>query len=112
MFNLRPAPDAPVVSTEGDEQALTLRWSPAREGQHYRLQVAKDEAFGEVLVDEQLDSPQWRMERPKSKVFFRVQVIDVDAFQGAWSLPQRIDPPPLPWYIQVLPVAIVLLLAI
>jgi hypothetical protein len=112
MFILRPAPDAPAVSTEGDEKALTIRWSPAREGQHYRLQVAKDEAFREVLVDEQLDSPEWQMERPKSKVFFRVQVIDVDGFQGAWSLPQRIDPPPLPWYIQILPVAIVLLLAI
>ena len=74
--------------------------------------VAKDETFADVLVDEQLDSPEWRMERPKSRVFFRVQVIDVDGFRGAWSLPQRIDPPPLPWYIQILPVAIILLLAI
>jgi hypothetical protein len=111
-FILRPAPDAPAVSTEGDEKALTIRWSPAREGQHYRLQVAHDDQFREVIVDEQLDSPEWGMERPKSKVFFRVQVIDVDGFQGAWSLPQIIDPPPLPWYIQVLPVALVLLLAI
>ncbi len=95
-FILRPAPDAPAVSTEGDEKALTIRWSPAREGQHYRLQVAEEETFLEAIVDERLDSPEWQMERPKSSVFFRVQVIDVDGFQGAWSLPQRIDPPPFP----------------
>jgi hypothetical protein len=112
MFTLRPAPDAPSVSTQADDNALTIRWSPAREGQRYRLQVAKDEAFHKLLIDEKLDAPEWQMERPKSRIFFRVQVIDVDGFQGAWSLPQSIDPPPLPWYIQILPVAIIVLLAI
>lgn len=105
-FILRPKPDAPKTSAEGNEQELTIRWSLAREGQSYRLQVAKDEDFRSILTDKKLNHPEWQMERPKIPVFFRVQIIDVDGFRGAWSLSQKIDPPPLPWYYAAIPITV------
>ncbi len=111
-FVFRPKPEAPDVATEQEDTELIIRWSPAREGQSYRLQVAEDEGFKTTVVDEQLDNPEWRMERPQAPVFFRVQVIDVDGFQGAWSIPQKIPPPPLPWYYTVVPPLLIILIAL
>jgi len=105
-FILRPKPDAPEASAEGNEQELAIRWSLAQAGQSYRLQVAKDEDFHSLLIDEKLERPEWQMERPKIPVHFRIQIIDVDGFRGAWSLSQKIDPPPLPWYYAAIPITI------
>ena len=89
-----------------------VRWSPAREGQSYRLQVAEDEGFDNVLTDENLENPEWQMERPKTPLFFRVQIVDVDGFRGDWSIPQKVFPPPDPWYYKVIPPLVIILIAL
>jgi len=111
-FILRPLPEAPETTVEEGDKELIVRWSPARKGQSYRLQVAEDEDYGNLLVDEELDRPEWRMERPQVPVFFHVQIIDVDGFRGAWSLSQKVFPPPQPWYYSVIPVAVIVLFAL
>lgn len=111
-FTLRPTPDAPEVSAEGDGENITLRWQPGTEGQQYEAQLSEDPKFREVLREEQLQQAGWTLERPSHLAYFRVRVIDVDGFAGDWSITQQIVPPPDPWYYTVIPVAIIILLAL
>ncbi len=106
-FTLRPTPEAPdlsKMSTEGDEKNITLRWQPGKDGQQYKIQMAKDLGFKEVIREEQLQQPVLATERPGEQFYFRVKVIDVDGFEGDWSPAQQIEPLPDPWYYILIPV--------
>jgi hypothetical protein len=111
-FILRPSPEAPEVAAEGDDENITLRWQPGTSGQQYKAQLSADPDFKEIVSEEQLQQAAWSMKRPEQKVYFRVRIIDVDGFEGDWSIAQQIMPPPDPWYYflaPLVPVAIGLL---
>ena len=44
--------------------------------------------------------------------WFRVRVIDTDGYEGPGAHPQMIDPVQQPWYLYVIPTALLLLLAL
>ena len=111
-FILKPAPGEPEVSSEGDERNIRLHWPAAGDGRHYRVQLATTDDFGTVGEDRILDAPVWEAERPSMPSYFRVRVIDTDGYQGAWSTPQLIDPARQPWYLFVIPTALLLLLSL
>lgn len=111
-FILKPAPGEPEVSSEGDERNIRLHWPAAGDGRHYRVQLAATDYFGTVSEDRILDAPVWEAERPSMPSYFRVRVIDTDGYQGAWSTPQMIDPARQPWYLFVIPTALLLLLSL
>ena len=111
-FTLKPAPGEPEVSSEGDGQHIRLRWPTAGEGRRYRVQLAARDDFNPVTEEQVLDQPFWEAERPPMLSYFRVRVIDTDAYEGAWSATQIIDPAQQPWYLFVIPTALLLLLAL
>ena len=112
VFTLKPAPGEPQVSSEGDDRQIRLHWPTAGDGQLYRVQIAEANTFKTVSENRVLDEPVWEAERPLMPSWFRVRVIDTDGYEGAWSLPQMIDPVQQPWYQFVLPTALLLLLAL
>lgn len=111
-FTLKPAPGEPEVSSEGDGQHIRLRWPTAGEGRRYRVQLSATNDFNPVSEERVLDEPLWEAERPSMPAYFRVRVIDTDAYEGAWSATQMIDPAQQPWYFFVIPTALLLLLAL
>ncbi|WP_419616060.1 hypothetical protein, partial [Thiolapillus sp.] len=95
-----------------DKDKLQLYWQPGRPGQHYRLQIAEDEGFQTILVDEVLSESRWSSPRYPSPVHFRVRVIDDDGYAGAWSPAQTVFPEPEPWYLFGIPAIAIILLAL
>ncbi|MCB1759614.1 MAG: FecR domain-containing protein [Gammaproteobacteria bacterium] len=108
-FTLRPAPAAPEIASSGDERSIRLQWPDSGEGRHYRVQLADSAKFDQLISEATLETPTWQTERPPMLSFFRVRVIDSDGYEGAWSVPQMIDPAPTPWYIYMAPLAFLLL---
>lgn len=105
-FTLRPSPKSPDLSTmssEGDENNLTLRWQAGTAGQQYKIQIAADSLFENILKEAQLKNPEFTMERSPNRVYLRVKVIDVDGFEGDWSPAQLVEPLPDPWYYVLIP---------
>ena len=111
-FMLKPEPEAPEVGFVADKDKLQLYWQPGRPGQHYRLQIAEDEGFQTILVDEVLSESRWSSPRYPSPVHFRVRVIDDDGYAGAWSPAQTVFPEPEPWYLFGIPAIAIILLAL
>ena len=106
-FILRPTPEAPdlsKMSSEGDETNITLRWQSGKAGQQYKIQMAKDQEFKNIIKEELLQQSELATERPGERFFFRVKIIDVDGFEGDWSPAQQIEPLPDPWYYILVPV--------
>ena len=100
------------MTSEGDERHIRLRWPAAGEGRRYRVQISDESDFKTTSEDRILETPAWESERPLMPSYFRVRTIDIDGYEGAWSTPQMIDPVRQPWYIYVLPPALLLLLAL
>ena len=111
-FVLKPVPVAPDVIVLADEKQLQLHWQPGRPGQTFRLQIAEDKGFRNILADEMLDESRWSAPRYTSPIHFRVQVIDDDGYAGAWSPAQTVFPQPEPWYLFGIPAIAIILLAL
>jgi len=111
-FELRPEPEVPDVSITTNKDQLRLHWQSGRPGQRYHLQIAEDQGFHSMLVDEILNEPHWSSSRPDVPVYFRAQVVDDDGYAGAWSPAQAIFPEPEPWYLFGIPAIAIILLAL
>ena len=112
VFTLRPAPGEPEVASEGDDRHIRLHWPGAGEGRRYRVHLAEASDFSNLTEEVVLAEPVWEADRPLMPSWFRVRVIDTDGYEGAWSTPQMIDPVQQPWYLYVIPTALLLLLAL
>lgn len=107
-FSLRPVPSGPdpeAARREGDE--TLVRWGADEPGLVWRVQLARDADFTELVADERVSEPVFRLPRGKGGIcFLRVQAIDRDGVAGPFGQPQRIDLPsgfPL-WPLLLLPV--------
>ncbi len=112
VFTLKPAPGKPQVANEGDDQHIRLRWPTAGDGRRYRVQISESSDFQAVAKEQIVEESVWEANRPTMPSYFRVQTIDTDGYEGAWSTPQMIDPAPRSWYQILLPSALLLLLAL
>jgi len=105
-FTLKPAPKAPDLSKMSageDEKELMLRWERRSEKQHFRIQIATDSKFKDILFDQQLENPEFTAARPFQIIYLRIKVIENDGFEGDWSPVQKIEPLPAPWYYFLTP---------
>ncbi|MCW8891664.1 MAG: LysM motif protein, partial [Sedimenticola sp.] len=77
------------------ESGITTSWRPGIAGQTYQIQLAADDEFKDLLIDEALQEPQRTLEPVTGQVrYFRVRYIEPDGFEGPWGATQRIDPTP------------------
>ncbi len=105
-FVHKPAPPAPSIGAIAGK-SLHLSW-PARAGQRFHLQVARDTAFQHPTVDTFTDEREATLPSPRAGTYYaRVQATDADGYVGPWSAPSRITMP-LPWWALVAPVLLVL----
>ena len=92
-----PAPEPPAV----DEASVTLSWS-GEPGQTFRLQVAGDQEFREVVTDQNLTEPTIALPKPVPGTYYvRVQATDPDGYVGPFTAPQSfaVPQPTPPWWL-------------
>lgn len=108
---MKPGPQAEPPAMNEDE--ITFRWSAGEENDQYQIQVARDDSFETLLIDEKLSLPEFVMPRPDQPgtLYMRTRLIGADGFEGAWSSPQSLvipDERPL-WLMGIVPLLIFLL---
>jgi hypothetical protein len=98
LRRILPAPT--IEAPEMTDDALVLRFRKGLPGQKYQVQMAEDEAFTQLVIDEQLDEPTLELPLPESgEYFIRIRTIDSDGFIGPFSAPQIIEVPGFDWYL-------------
>lgn len=92
-FELRALPPAaapPGPPAVGDD-SIRVFWQ-GLPGQRFDFQLARDEAFTQLLEDRQLDRTEIELPLPGSGRFHvRLRARDADGFVGPWSASQHVD---------------------
>ena len=93
-FNIIPPPPAPPVEKpEMGDKELRVRWRHLGDEISYHFQMAKDQAFKEVLIDEKLTKPEITFEKPGDvgTYYIRTSAIDTQGYEGDFSEPQSFE---------------------
>lgn len=108
---LEPTPVLDEAALEQDAGTTSLRWPDAGPGFRYRVQIARDHRFEDLIAEATLDTNRIAFEaRPGSAVFVRVAVIEPDGYEGPFGAVNRVDLPPSPWWpLALLPLVFFLL---
>lgn len=109
-FELRPLPEPPKGGVAADGKSLTLAWGGrAEDTQH--VELARDPAFREIVLQADLDRPEWTLPLPSpgGTYYFRYRSIEPDGFVGPYSSPLVIEVP-RDWKLFLLLLAPLLLL--
>ncbi len=98
LRRILPAPE--LEAPEMTDDTLVFRFRKGLPGQKYQVQMAKDEAFTQLVIDEQLEEPKLEQPLPEGGDYFvRIRTIDPDGFIGPFSAPQVIEVPGFDWYL-------------
>ena len=101
-FQLRPPPANPEPA-KIDDKSLSFSW-PAEPGQSFEFQLAKDEAFAQLVENRTLREPTITLPKPDGGTYFmRVRATDPDGFVGPYTATQKTDVPlAKPWWMLLL----------
>ena len=93
-LELRPTPGLPAAQRSADGKAVIFQWS-GRDHDRYRLQLARDSAFTDVLREEDVDSSQWVRPMPEDagSYYFRYRTIEPSGFISNYSETLMFDVP-------------------
>ena len=101
-LNIRTIPSAPVISTPKDgrtfwDKQITITWLKGEQVDHFFYQLATDNAFKNIVVEQETGAPSLTTPELEPGVYlFRVQAISKDGFATLFS-------PPLSWKIATQP---------
>lgn len=103
QFEVRPPPSEPEPPEIGKDE-MVFRWS-AEPGQRFEIQLARDEAFTDLLFSESTSEPEVVLTKPGPDAYWvRVRAIDPDGFIGPWTSAQQIIvPASFPWWMLLIP---------
>lgn len=108
----RPPPPAAPAAQEPRAAAggLVLGWSPAPlPGVRYQLQVARDAAFAQIVVDETTDRHEFLLADPEpGEYHVRVRAIAADGRSGPFGAAQVVEVPRSLWWLWLLPLLLLL----
>ncbi len=93
---LLPAPDMLPNQPSRMENALRFAWMAHPEARAWRVQVASDQAFRDVRLDELVHQPsyEWVPDLPDGQYVFRVRAVDPAGLEGFnTDLPVTVDTP-------------------
>ncbi|PPD05070.1 MAG: hypothetical protein CTY29_02835 [Methylobacter sp.] len=106
----RVVPPPQAEEPEISDTTLVLNWPADLPGSQYHFQMAKDQAFTEIVYDKQVDAAKVELDRPEGgEYYIRVSTLYADGFKGPFGKPQIIDVPDSGWYwwlLTVLPFAL------
>lgn len=93
-FELRPLPEPPKGGPAADGKALVFTWG-GRPEDRQQVQLARDEAFAEIVAQDELKSPEWVLPKPGrgGTYFFRYRSVELDGFTSPYSSTLRIEVP-------------------
>lgn len=93
-FELRPLPEPPKGGVGADGQSLAIAWSGRPEDTQH-VELARDPAFKEIVLQADLDRPEWTLPlpRPGGTYYFRYRSVEPDGFVGPYSAPLVIEVP-------------------
>jgi formylglycine-generating enzyme required for sulfatase activity len=79
------------------EDEMKIRWRSIGDGFTYHVQIARDETFRDILVDEKVQKPGITFKRPEAPgtYFVRTSAVDSDGQEGSFSLPQSFEIEPV-----------------
>jgi hypothetical protein len=92
-FELKALPEPPKGGA-GRDGAIQLAWG-GREQDRYQVELARDEAFGQVVAQAEVDKPEWQPPRQEQggAYFFRYRSVEPDGWVSPPSSTLRIDVP-------------------
>ncbi len=89
-FTVAEAPTTGAVDIDDSGESPTLRWQ-AGSAQKFRGQLARDEAFTQLVADVELASPAWTLSgQPRGQYFVRLQATDADGLAGPFSPARKV----------------------
>ncbi|MDP3820273.1 MAG: FecR domain-containing protein [Burkholderiales bacterium] len=93
-FELRPLPEPPKGGLAADGKTLVFSWG-ARPEDRQQVQLARDEAFTEVVAQADLTSAEWVLPTPGrgGSYFFRYRSVEPDGFTSPYSSTLSIELP-------------------
>ena len=93
-FELRPLPEPPKGGPAADGKTLVFNWSGRLEDRQ-QVQLARDEAFTQIVAQDELKSAEWVLPTPGlgGKYFFRYRSIEPDGFVSPYSSTLSIEVP-------------------
>jgi hypothetical protein len=94
-FEVLPTPPvAPPPRATVSDQGVSLAW-PATAGQQFDVQLARDAAFTQPLLNQRLLEPAYSFEPPGSGRFYvRLRTIEADGYVGPFGAAQFFEVPP------------------
>ena len=101
-FTIVPPPPAPPIEEPDiDKKEVHIRWKDLGEGFQYHFQMAKNEQFEDIIVDNIVDMPELKLERPESPgmYFVRTSSIDMTGYEGSFGKPQSFEVKRFPYSI-------------
>lgn len=101
-----PTPQAPKASDEG----LILAWSASPlTGANYQIQVARDAAFADLVLDAKTDRTEVLFPRPEPGTYHvRLRTVAADGRPGPYGSVQLVDVPRSMWWLWLLPLLLLL----
>lgn len=93
-FELRPLPEPPKGGPAADGKTLVFTWG-GRPEDRQQVQLARDEAFTEIVAQAELTSAEWVLPTPDrgGKYFFRYRSVEPDGFTSPYSSTLGIEVP-------------------
>jgi hypothetical protein len=94
-----PTAEPPALS----RNTLTIQWARAAPGQTFQLQLARDEKFTDLWVDQAIEEPRIELPRPRAgRYFLRIRTVEADGLAGPFGTPQQIEVPHSRWWLLML----------
>ncbi len=90
-FTIQPPP--PVEVPEIVDKEVNIRWLNMGIGIKYHFQLSSDREFKDILIDQLVDKPEIKIQRPEraGTYFVRVSPVDQKGFEGDFSEPQKFE---------------------
>jgi hypothetical protein len=105
-----PPPPPPVEPPRASDAGLVMRWAASPlAGARYQVQVARDAAFTQPVVDETTSATEWLLPKPEPGTYHvRVRSVAPDGRAGDFGTAQVVEIPGGRWWLWLLPVLLLL----
>lgn len=101
-----PPPAAPSLQApKAADDGLVFSWAASPvPGASYQVQVARDAAFAQLVVDERTTRTEWLLPSPEpGRYYLRVRSVGSDGRAGSFGAPQEVEVPRSLWWLWLLP---------
>lgn len=95
-YQIKPIPEKVEAAVSAEESGqLLASWNVGMGQPNYRVQIANDKAFNDIIIDETIDKAEYAFEPFKGdERYLRVKSIEQDGYEGPWGSTQTIQPLP------------------